>query len=53
MFSYPDALTSEEWVALRAIQVAFRRVEKREQDRQKEESEMREREQRLKGILKN
>lgn len=49
-FAYPDSLTLEEWVALRQLQAARRKIEGDLQQRQKDDAEMREREQRLKTM---
>lgn len=50
VFNYPDALTSEEWVALRALQAAGREIEKQEREKAEEERELKEREMKLKRL---
>jgi hypothetical protein len=47
VFHYPDALTCEEWIAMRALQQARRKAERRVKDREREESDLKERERRL------
>lgn len=49
-FDYPGALSLEEWVALRELQRARRKIEADEAQKQKDDAEMREREQRLKKM---
>jgi len=50
VFTYPDALTSEEWIALRVMQQARRNAEKRVRDQERDEAELKERESRLRTL---
>jgi hypothetical protein len=50
VFTYPDALTSEEWIALRSLQSASRKYEEQARKKAEEEAEMREREQRVRQM---
>jgi len=49
-FDYPNALDLEEWIALRELQRARRKIEANEIQKQKDDAEMKEREQRLKAM---
>lgn len=49
-YPYPQALEAEEWIALAAYQESKRRYEERARKEAEEERDMREREQRLRGL---